>query len=71
MLRLAPVDADVPKGTSLIRTPPPPWDHHRALGIGVMQDSVGRQFLMSEESLHTPVPGKLLDRKPSTVKLKP
>ena len=23
------------RGTSLIRTPPPPWDRHRSLGIGL------------------------------------
>jgi len=38
-------------GTSLIRNRTPPLDHHRALGIGLLQVPRERRFLMSEVSL--------------------
>ena len=40
-------------GTSLIKkSPPPPQDHHRALGIVLLQGLGGKLFLMSETPLH-------------------
>jgi len=33
------------------KTPPPPKDHHRALGIGLLSGPRGERFLMSEVSL--------------------
>jgi hypothetical protein len=51
-----PVDgADCPayRGTSLIRNrPPPPKEHHRALGTGLLQGPGGVHFLVSEVPLH-------------------
>ena len=34
-----------------MRNSVPPWDHHRGLGIDLLQGSRGRQFLMSEVPL--------------------
>ena len=39
------------RGTSLTKKRPPPWDHRRALGIGLLQGPRGLRFLMSEVSL--------------------
>ena len=36
------------RGTSLIRNSNPLWDHHRALGVGLLQGPRGGRFLMSE-----------------------
>ena len=36
------------RGTSLIRNPPPPWDHRRVLGIVLLLGPRGARFLMSE-----------------------
>ena len=32
--------------------PPPPWNHHRALGTGLLQGPRRRLFLMSEVPLY-------------------
>ena len=39
------------RGTSLIRSSSPPQDHHRSLGIGLLQGPAGEVFLMSEVPL--------------------
>ena len=39
------------KGTLLIRKRPPPYDHHRSLGIGLLWSPTGGLFLMSEVPL--------------------
>ena len=39
------------RGTSLIRNRPPPYDHHRALGMVLLQGPRGALFLMSEVPL--------------------
>jgi len=39
-------------GTSLIRNSPPPQDHHRALGIFLLQGPRGALFLMNEVTLY-------------------
>jgi hypothetical protein len=36
------------RDTSLIRNSPPPWDHHFALSIVLLQGPRGAVFLMSE-----------------------
>ena len=41
------------RGTSLIRNSPPPQDHHRILGIVLLQGPRGALFLMSEVHLHS------------------
>ena len=33
---------------------PPPEDHHRSLGIGLLHGLTGRVFLMSEVPLYAP-----------------
>ena len=43
-------------GTSLIGNTPPPQDHHRALGLVLLQGSRGWQFLMSEVPLYPAEP---------------
>ena len=40
------------RGTSLIRNSTPPLDHHRALGIVLLQGARGALFLMSEVPLY-------------------
>ena len=40
------------RGTSLRRTPPPPEDHRRAIGIGLLQGPMEERFLMSEVPLY-------------------
>ena len=39
------------RGTSLIRNKSPPWDHHRALDKGLLQDPREGLFSMSEVPL--------------------
>ena len=39
------------RGTSRMRNSPPPWDHHRALGIFLLECPRGALFLMSEVPL--------------------
>ena len=39
-------------GTLLIRKCPPPQDHHRALGISLLQGPRGMRFLMREVPLY-------------------
>ena len=41
------------RGASLIRNCPPPQDHCRSLGIGLMKGPRGLLFLMSEVPLYT------------------
>ena len=41
-------DANTYRGTLLIRNSTPPKDHHRALGIVLLQGPRGALFLMSE-----------------------
>ena len=38
--------------TSLIGNNLPPWDHHRVLGLVLLQGPRGGLFLMSEAPLH-------------------
>ena len=40
------------RGNSLIRHSPPLWDHHRVLGIVLLQGPRRRQFLLSEVPLY-------------------
>ena len=40
--------AEVYRGTSLIKNRPDPWDHHRALGTGILWGTRGKFFHMSE-----------------------
>jgi len=40
------------RGTSLIRKRPPPYDHHRAPGMVLLQGPRRRRFLMSEAPLY-------------------
>ena len=40
------------RGTSFIRTPPPPQDHHRALDTGLLKGPRGRLFLMGQVPLY-------------------
>ena len=53
------------RGTSLIRKRTPPYDHHRALGVTVLQDPTGWHFLMSEVPLYiaTSVAARVLLKK--------
>ena len=42
------------RGTLLIsKRPPPPWNHHRALGMDLLQGPTGRRFLVDEVPLDT------------------
>ena len=43
------------RDTSLIRNPQPPQDHHKALGIGILQGPRVGRFLMSEVPLYETV----------------
>jgi len=45
------------RGTSFIRKRPTPWDHHRALGVGLLQGPKGRRFLVSEVPLYLIIAG--------------
>ena len=36
------------------KKPPPPLDHHRALGVGLLWGPTGGVFVMSEVPLYTP-----------------
>ena len=40
------------RGNSVIRNSPPPYDHHRALGIALLYGPRGRCFRMSEAPLY-------------------
>ena len=40
------------RGTSFIRKCPPPQDHHRSLGIVLLQRPKGARILVSEVSLY-------------------
>ena len=48
------------RGTSLIRNLHPPQDHHRGLGIFLLQGPTGRRFLMSEVPVYRNSAGTLL-----------
>ena len=41
------------RGTSLTKTRPTPWDHHRALGVGLLQGPRVGRFIMSEVPLYS------------------
>jgi hypothetical protein len=42
------VSLEAYRGTSLIRNSPPPWHHHRTLGIALLWGDTRGVFLMSE-----------------------
>ena len=43
------------RGTSLIRSCPPPKDHNTSLGTGLLQGTTGGVFLMSQVPLYSPL----------------
>jgi hypothetical protein len=40
--------APIYRGTCLIRSPPPSWDHHRALAIGLLNGLRWVRFLLEQ-----------------------
>ena len=54
-LRTLPYEHRAYRGTSLIRNRTPPYEHHRALGMVLLQGPMGALFLLSEVPLLLPL----------------